>query len=177
MTIYEILKNDHDQLKPLLSELVQATEMNRDVKDLLRQIDDLLIPHARAEEAIFYNALREGESAQAKEKVRHGYSEHMQAEALLRTLQGLSMIGVEWTTAAEKLKDSLEHHIQEEETEIFSVAQNVFSEEEAKELGRAFEALKIEFQSQGSLKNSVEMISNLIPRRFKDTYRDYVGRL
>lgn len=177
MTIYELLKRDHDKIKPLLQQLVSATVVDEDIQDILTQIDSYLIPHARAEEAIFYNALRDSESEMAQEKGRHGFKEHMAAEALLRTLQGLSKVGVEWTRAAEKLKSSLEHHIEEEETEMFAVAQNVFTQEEAVELGRAFEALKSEFERQGTLKNSVEMIANLIPGRFKYTYRDYVNRM
>lgn len=176
-TIYEVLKEDHDELRPLLAQLVLETEINSDVKDLLKQIERILIPHARAEEAILYNALREMGPEKTREKARHGYKEHMMAETLLRTLQGLSVVGVEWTSAAKKLRESLQHHIEEEEHEIFEAARQVFTTSEAESLAVAFEKLKQEYETQGSMKNSMEVIANLMPGRFKDTYREYISRL
>jgi hemerythrin superfamily protein len=176
-TIYDVLKDDHDELRPLLAQLVLETEINSDVKNLLKQIEKLLVPHARAEEAILYNALREMGSEKAREEARHGYKDHMMAETLLRTLQGLSVVGIEWTRAFKKLRESLEHHIEEEETEVFESARQILSPSEAESLAEAFEKLKQEYESQGSMKNSIEMIANLMPGRFKDTYREYVNRL
>lgn len=164
MDIYEALKRDHDQLKPLLQELVIATEINSGTKQVLKQIRDLLVPHSRAEEAVVYNSLRQ--TPEGKDIVAHSYTEHMEAEMLLRTLQGLSAIGIEWTTAAKKLRDSLEHHVREEETKIFSVARRVFTEEESIQLAQAFETLKPKVEHEGMMKNTLDMVANMMPKRF-----------
>jgi hemerythrin-like domain-containing protein len=126
MLIYDVLKKDHDKLKPLLAELVQMGESEADAEDrekLITQIRDELIPHSRAEEAVFYNSLRSIDAS--KDVVMHAYGEHVEAEGLLRTLQAMEMINADWTAIARRLKDALEHHIKEEETTVFDAARQV----------------------------------------------------
>jgi len=170
MTIYNNLKQDHDRLKGLLQSLVLATENNHETKQILVEIENELVPHSRAEEAIFYNTIRE-ETDNSKLKIANSFREHAQAETLLRTLQGLEVIGVEWGRAAAQLKDSIEHHIAEEEGEIFAVAQEIITMEEADQLGQAFEKAKDQFREQGTLKNAMQFVSNMLPSRFADRIR------
>lgn len=174
MDIYQALKKDHDKLKPLLAQLVKASEVNEDTKAVLEQIRDELIPHARAEEAIFYNSLREIDSA--KDLVSHGYTEHAEAETILRSMQAMSSIGIEWTKAAEKLRDALEHHIAEEEGRIFSAARQVLLEEEARQMATAFERLKPEIREQGFMQNTLDMVANMMPQRFSEKLRSFNSR-
>lgn len=168
-TIYEVLRRDHDKVKGLLQQLVATENRTEDTKRLLDQISDELIPHARAEEAVFYNSLREIKPA--KELVSHSYTEHAQAEGLLRALQGMAIVNMEWKAAARKLKESVEHHIQEEEGKLFSAAKQLFLEQEAVEMARAFERMKPEVQKQGVMKNTIDMIANMMPARFSDSFR------
>lgn len=171
MAIYQKIKSDHDKLKSLLQTLVAATEHNADTKKLLEEIEQELVPHARAEEAILYNSLKE-ESDTAKQLIADSFQEHVQAEGLLRTLKGLSSIGVEWSTAANKLKESLEEHIEKEEGEVFNKAKEIFTDEEARQFGEVFEKAKEEARKQGNLKNMVQMFGNMLPKRFADRIRD-----
>jgi hemerythrin-like domain-containing protein len=165
MDIYEALRKDHDKVKGLLNRLVSLTQDNIDERhSIIEQIRGDLIPHARAEEAVLYNALRSLDAG--KKIVMHGYREHIEAESLLRILQVLDKVDMEWKTTANKLKEALEHHIREEETEIFSVAHQVFSEEEAHMLGEAFEAMKPEIKEEGMMKSTLELMKNLMPPRF-----------
>lgn len=169
-TIYDVLRKDHDILKGLLQQLVQVENKSEDTKRLLSAISDELIPHARAEEAIFYNSLKEINPA--KELISHSYTEHAQVEGLLRTLQGMAMVNMEWKAAAKKLKESIEHHIEEEEGKIFSAAKQLFLEQEAIEMARAFERMKPEVQKQGAFKNTIDMVANFMPDRFAKTFRN-----
>ncbi|MFW7379997.1 MAG: hemerythrin domain-containing protein [Oligoflexus sp.] len=171
MTIYQSLKKDHDHIKVLLSSLVKATEKGQHTEKLLEQIEEELVPHSRAEEAIFYNTIRE-ETDDAKLMMADSFREHAQAETLLRTLKGLETIGVEWKKAAEQLKDAVEHHIAEEETEVFAKAKEILTTEESQQLAKAFEQTKQEFKQQGNLKNIVQMVGNMLPKRFADRIRD-----
>jgi hemerythrin-like domain-containing protein len=171
MDIYSELKKDHDKIKPMLEKLVSASEMNEDTKTLLGQIRDELVPHARAEEAVFYNSLREIQGC--KELVRHSYNEHMKAETILRTLQGMAAINVEWTAAAKKLKEELEHHIAEEEGKIFTAARQALLDEESKQMANAFKRMKPEIKDQGMMKDTLDMVANLMPNRFQDKVRNF----
>lgn len=166
MDIYQALKNDHDALKPLLAQLVESTQNNDDTKALLDQIRDLLVPHARAEEAILYNSLRALDAS--KDVVAHAYAEHTKAETTLHALRGMAAINIEWTTAAKKLQEDLEHHIAEEESRVFDAARQVLLEGEAEQMAEAFEHMKPEIKEQGMMKNTAELIANMMPKRFSE---------
>ena len=167
MLIYETLKKDHETLKNLLNQLLELTEHDSRRKDLIKQIRDEFIPHARAEEAVFYNPLRS--VAPAKEAVRHSYQDHIEAESLLKTLQAKEKIDMNWKKTAHNLKVAVEHHIQEEETTIFSFAKQVFSEQEASQISEAFEKMKPQIKEEGFMGTTLDLIENLMPPRFSKT--------
>src|SRR5690606_24934118 len=115
---------DHDTVKALLDRLVTLPDetAKEEREQLIDEIRDELIPHSRAEEAVFYNTLRTFE--ELRSKMRHAMGEHLNAETLLRTLQVKDKFDADWKKTAESLKDALEHHIEEEEGEIFAMARN-----------------------------------------------------
>lgn len=171
MQIYDALKKDHEKVKLLLNELLAIHEDDDDSRErLVTEIRDELIPHARAEESVFYNSLRGFETS--KDMGLHGYKEHMEAEGLLRMLQLRDKMDVEWKDTARKLKEALEHHILEEETTMFGVARSLFSVEEAEMMGRSFESLKPEIKDEGIMGTTWDMVANLMPPRFKGRFQD-----
>jgi len=169
MQIYDILKNDHDQIKDILNDLVAIQDDSPRRKDLTAQLRDILVPHSRAEERVLYNSMREEE--EGKGKAMHGYAEHMAAEGLLRSLQVMELGTVGWKPIAQKLKDELDHHIAEEETEIFAEAKLIFSDQEATEMGAAFQKLKTETKDENFLETTIDMVANLMPPRFMKNFR------
>lgn len=171
MTIYEALEKDHEQLKALLDRLVEASDADQDTRTLLDRIRDELVPHSRAEEAIFYNNLR-AESDWGTLDAADSFREHAQAETILRTLRGLKRVDGEWTAAAKELRDGIFSHIEEEESETFARARETFTEEEAQQMGEAFEQMKPEIRKQGATKNMVEMAVNMLPKRLGDRVRE-----
>lgn len=172
MTIYEVLKKDHDNLKELLNELVMIGADDEETRhELIKQIRDEIVPHSRAEETVLYNSMRMIDSA--KDVVMHGYQEHMEAEALLRTLQVKDKVDLDWQETAKKLKKALEHHIEEEEGKIFGVARQLFTQEEAAMMAEAFEQLKPEVKTEGFMKTTLDLITNLMPPRFAASLRTY----
>lgn len=165
MQIYEILKKDHRRLQKLLNELVLLSDKDNDKRhSLIKEIRDEFVPHTHAEESVFYNSLRSLDPA--KDIVMNGYNEHMEAENLLRTLQVRDKIDLKWRETAEKFKKSVDHHIQEEETKIFNVAEQLFSSEEATMMGEAFEKLKPEAREEGFVQSALDMVANIMPARF-----------
>jgi hemerythrin-like domain-containing protein len=172
MRIYEALKKDHEGVKALLNRLVSLNESQNEEKSrLLSQIRDELIPHSRAEEAVFYNSLRLLD--ETKSLAMHGYREHMEAESLLRSLQAEDLVNADWKETALKLKQALEHHIEEEEGEIFSAAQRLLTDEEAIAINDAFQKMKPEIKEEGFMMNTLVMIKNMMPPRLSDALSDY----
>ena len=175
MTIYEALKKDHRKLEGLLERLVHSADADDATRtSLIAQIRDELIPHSRAEEAVFYNSLATID--EAKGLIRNGYAEHMEAETLLRTLQGLDAVGVEWTTVAKKLRDVILHHIEEEEGEIFTAAQQLLAEEEVIMMAEAFEEMKPQIRDGGFVSNALDLVANMMPLRFATPLRNFLHK-
>lgn len=170
MDIYVNLKKDHEVIKNLLNELLTLDEKDEYRHTLIESIAAELVPHARAEEAVFYNTLRASDADSGT--VMHGFKEHMEAEGLLRVLQSKDKMSLDWKKTAKKLKEELEHHIQEEETKIFSMARNLLSNDEAVQVGNAFLQMKGEYKSQGAVKNVAEMVVNMLPARFANKVHD-----
>lgn len=130
-----------------------------------------MIAHAHAEEAVFYNALREAD--ESKSLVMHSYVEHAKAETEMRALGAAKFIDANWTSMVEKLSKDLRHHIQEEESKIFDAARKVFSEEETTQIGVAFERMKVETMKDGDsmIASTIDLIANLLPPRLTKSFR------
>src|SRR5690606_24312421 len=99
------------------------------------------------------------------------FKEHMEAESLLRGLQVKEGVNLDWKSTAVKLKEVLEHHIEEEEGRIFTEAKKIFNDEDARMMGEAFKSMKDQVSEQGFLKNSFDMVVNLMPPRFVEKIR------
>jgi hemerythrin superfamily protein len=173
MLIYEALKKDHQVVKQLLQELIRLPDTDVATRhEIVAQIRDELIPHSRAEEAVLYNSMRMLDSA--KGMAFEGFSEHMEAEALLRTLQLADRIDVvAWKSVALKLQEVLEHHIQEEETEIFAAARQLFTEAEAEAMAETFEEMKPQIREESLAGTTFEMMKNLVPPTLAARIEDY----
>ncbi len=172
MNIYKVLSDDHEKLRMLLAELVELNDKATERRsELISEIRDELIPHARAEEAVFYNSLRMIEPT--KSMGMHGYAEHLEAEGLFRALQAMDKLDTSWKATAQKLKQTIEHHIREEENEMFSAAKQLFTEEEAVAMAETFEAMKPKIKEEGLMKTTLDMVANLMPPRFSDKFRSF----
>lgn len=172
MLIYEALKKDHDTVKTLLNELVSLSESDKErSSQLIEKIKDELVPHARAEESVFYNSLRAIDSA--KDIIMHSFEEHMEAETLLRSLQAMDKVDADFKSTAKKLQKAVEHHIKEEEGRIFNVAQQLFTQDEARMMAEAFEQLKPEVREEGFMRQTLDMVANIMPPRFAASLRTF----
>jgi len=172
MTIYEALEKDHVAVKKLLADLVALNKDDDQRRhQILEQIKDDLIPHARAEEAVFYNSLRMLDKA--KDIAMHGFREHVEAEALLRSLQAMDKLDTSWKETAWKLKEAIEHHIQDEEGRLFTVAKQLFTQDEAVAMAEAFETLKPKIKEEGFIQQTLDMVANLMPPRFSQKFKTF----
>lgn len=175
MSIYEALSKDHREFERLLDRLLEASKAKDDSwKGILDELRRGVLAHAHAEEAVFYNALREAD--QSKGLVMHSYGEHAMAETEMRALGAAKLVDASWTSMVEKLRKDLVHHIQEEESKVFDAARQVFSEEEARQIGEAFERMKLETAKTGDsmVASTIELIANLLPPRLTSSFRKHL---
>ena len=141
MDAIKLLKVDHDKVKGLLDELESTTE--RGVKtrsELFATIKGELTLHEIVEEEIFYPELKA--HPKAKDIVLEGYEEHHVVDTLMKELEELDVNDQTWGAKAVVMKENIEHHIEEEEGEMFRQARQVFDAAELEDLGQRMEARK-----------------------------------
>jgi hemerythrin-like domain-containing protein len=98
--------------------------------------------HARIEETIFYPALEKAD--ETRDLTLEAFEEHRFVKQLLGELQSLAKDEEQWTAKFTVLKENVEHHVEEEEGEMFPKARKVLSEEDAERLGTRMEKAKNE---------------------------------
>lgn len=140
-----LLEADHRRFEDLLKQGEDTTE--RAVKgrtELLKTLSEELNLHELVEEKILYPALKS--NPEARDIVLEGYQEHHIADVLTRELHGLSPQDERWGAKFKVLKESLEHHIKEEENDMFRKARGIFSSEDLLRLGAEMARMKAEAQ-------------------------------
>jgi hypothetical protein len=129
-----LLTTDHKKMKALLNELEATT--GRGVKtreQLFAQIKGELMVHEAIEEEIFYPELKS--HPKAKDIVLEGLEEHHVVDLLMAELEGLAVDDESWGAKAIVMKENVEHHMEEEEGEMFAKARLVFDDAELQDLG------------------------------------------
>ncbi len=141
MDAIALLKADHVKVKRLLNELESTTE--RGVKtrsELFATIKGELTLHEIVEEEIFYPELKA--HPKAKDIVLEGYEEHHVVDVLMSELEALDVTDETWGAKALVMKENIEHHIEEEEGDMFIKAREVFDKSELDDLGNRMDARK-----------------------------------
>ena len=136
-----LLKDDHDRLKKLLNELDATTERGVKTRErLLGRVKEELTVHESIEEEIFYPALKE--HPKTKEITLEAYEEHHVVDMVMKEIEGLPFDDERWGAKFTVMKENIEHHIEEEEGQMFKQARQVFEEEELEALGERMAARK-----------------------------------
>jgi len=108
--------------------------------DVFKQIKSELEVHTHIEEKIFYPALEKPE--ETHDLTLEAYEEHNVVKTLLAELSAAKSADDEWQAKAKVLRENVEHHVEEEENELFDKAGDAFSDEELETLGTKMEAEK-----------------------------------
>ena len=142
MDAIALLKADHDKVKKLLADGESTTERGEKTRTkLFATIKGELFVHERIEEEIFYPALKS--HPKARDIVLEGYEEHHVVDEIMGELEALDVTDETWGAKFKVMKENIEHHIEEEEGEMFKQARAVFDRQELEDLGTRMEALKV----------------------------------
>lgn len=130
LSILDQLKNEHDVVKKLFKVAEDCEKYER--KDVLELIKEELIPHARGEEKTIYSLLKQRlDDQHASDEhinlANEAYEEHRVVDRLLKELEELATTDEKWTAHLKVLKENVEHHIKEEEQELFKLIKKQFS--------------------------------------------------
>lgn len=140
--ILDTLKKEHEEVKDLLEDLSNA-EKAGERKGLVLRIKAALVPHTKAEEKVVYDAVIALRDKDAQKDGHEGYLEHEWASKTLQRLESITnAASPEHKAAGKVLKELVEHHIEEEESNVWSDVKKNFSGDDRKRMNAAFEAAK-----------------------------------
>jgi hemerythrin superfamily protein len=133
--VVELIKTQHRRIDELLEQAEQAEP--EQMRALLQQVADLLLPHSEAEESFVYPAIKDYDRGEADE-VKDGVAEHHHIEGLLQQLLTEDPSGPGYDGKLAALTGELRHHVEEEEQDLLPVLTEQASDEEREELGARF---------------------------------------
>ena len=141
MNAFTLLKEDHEKVAALLEKIDGTTERaTKGREELFTQLKNELDIHARIEEEILYPVLEEHEETRAISL--EAYEEHALVKQLLEELASSPKNDEQWTAKFTVLKENVEHHVEEEEGEMFTKARKVLSKDQIEELGTRLQEAK-----------------------------------
>jgi hemerythrin-like domain-containing protein len=135
MDAFNLLKADHRKVEDLFSQLESARGAAK--MRVFEQIKTELELHTHIEETIFYPALEKPK--QTHELTLEAYEEHDVVKKLLQEMSRAKSPTEEWEAQAKVLQENVEHHVEEEENELFKKAQAALSEDDIETLGEQME--------------------------------------
>jgi hemerythrin superfamily protein len=134
MNATELLEKQHRKVEAIFAKL-EDEEKPSDAKELLVELANDLAAHMTIEQELFYPAVRAVDS----ELVAESLEEHALAEvALKRLLAAHSAEAFKARVTA--LKELIEHHVKEEEEELFPKVDKALDDEKLEALGEEMEA-------------------------------------
>jgi hemerythrin-like domain-containing protein len=141
MNATELLKQDHQEASGLMDELETADKGNAgSTKQLFTKLKDALTLHTQIEEQIFYPALEQHE--ETKDMIGEAFSEHKEVKEMLEEMATMKPGSDDFMDKLTELRDSIEHHVEEEENEMFPKAESVLGQSRMQELGRQMQLMK-----------------------------------
>jgi hemerythrin superfamily protein len=139
MNALEVLKQDHQKVKGLFKEATGSPDQSKR-KELFDKIETELEIHAHIEETVFYPALETHE--ELKDLVAKALEEHQEVKIMLEELEELGSESHDFGSKLQELIESVEHHVEEEEGEMFPKVREVFDESQLEQLGQELESAK-----------------------------------
>ena len=141
MNAIDLLKQDHQEAASLMDQIDTADSGGKKSKmELFNQLKSALTLHTQIEEQVFYPALENHQ--ETRDLVKEAYSEHREVKNLLSEISGLSPTGNDFMNKFTELRDNVEHHVEEEENEMFPKVKQVLSKSQIDEIGQRMQEMK-----------------------------------
>ena len=132
-----LLKDDHKRVQDLLKKLEGAAGRATKSRDsLLSQVENEVKTHAALEEEIFYPAFKDAvRKKEEKQLFFEAAEEHHVVDMVISEFRDGETDPNSFAARCKVLKDLIEHHIREEEREMFPAAKKALGTDDLQELG------------------------------------------
>lgn len=138
--IWKDLKADHDSHRDLLERISNTSGDSQERRDLFAEFRTEVTAHAAAEEESLYATMLA--TPDLREDAVHSVSEHKEISDFLGELSDMDMSSSGWLTKFKEMRHRYEHHIDEEEEEMFPGAAKDLTDVQEKRLAQVFEKRK-----------------------------------
>jgi len=140
----DLLKEDHDRVQELFDKVKSSDEKRHPA--LFERIKKELDVHTHLEETIFYPNLRAQGDKELVDIVLEGIEEHRQAKMFLKELDSLKKDSSKFEPKLKVLMEDVEHHVQEEESDMFPLVKRQFSADVLEDMAAEMEKEKRKFK-------------------------------
>jgi hemerythrin superfamily protein len=142
MDAVELLSSQHREVEKLFKEIENAEDPD-DKEALFEDLADKLAIHAKIEEQFFYPAVREKKT---EDMILEAFVEHTSVKRLLADLLEADPADATFDAQIKVLKEQIEHHVEEEEGQLFPAAKKVLSKEELGAIAQEMMAVQTELE-------------------------------
>lgn len=136
--MFQMLKQDHKKVAGVIQQMMEAEESER--KELLDQLKEELTIHMKLEEKLLYPMLKN--SDETHDQVLESYEEHREVKHQLGLLEKTPLNAENWEAVLTVLKENIEHHVKEEERQVFKLASQVLDPGMLSEMTKKMETEK-----------------------------------
>jgi hemerythrin-like domain-containing protein len=136
MKIFDELVKDHETQRTIADQILQTQGDSTKRKQLWETLKKELTAHEESEERNFYIPLMQVD--QSQEQARHSVAEHNEMDELVDKLDETDMSTSAWLIYFKDLHEKINHHLDEEEEEVFDLAKKVLNDQEIERLGREY---------------------------------------
>lgn len=134
--IFELLKKDHELHRKLLKQLAETHGDSEERRTLFKQFSEEVTAHAAAEEESLYAEMLARPELQ--DEGRHSVAEHKEIADYLSELSEMDMSSPGWLVKFKDMRHRYEHHIDEEEEDMFPAADSEFGKAVEDRLGEKY---------------------------------------
>ena len=135
-SLYDAIIEDHNRHRDLLDRIARTEGDSKDRREAWDEFYRDVKSHSAAEEETFYSKLMT--QTWGQDAARHSVHEHAEMDEILEELREMDMSSPGWLTRFKTLKHDYEHHMEEEENEVFTRAKEVIGKEENDSFGQKF---------------------------------------
>jgi hemerythrin superfamily protein len=151
MNAIKLLESQHREVEALFKKF-EKTNRSATKERLVEELSDKLAVHAAIEERHFYPAVKD---KQTEDLLRESLEEHLAAKRLIADLLDLGPDDENFEAKVKVLQEQIEHHVEEEEGELFPKVKKLMSADELEALGQEMTATQEELEAEQEPREAV----------------------
>jgi len=151
MNAIDLLKSQHREVSKLFSKIEKTKEAS-DKAELFNEIADKLAVHAAIEEHHFYPAVK---AKRTEDILLESLEEHLGIKRVIADLMEVDAEDETFDAKVKVLKEQVEHHVEEEESDLFPKVKRLFDKDQLEAMGQEMSAEQAELEAEGEPRRSV----------------------